>query len=299
MANSINFGKRYEDDYSYFESPLKFQFAEVHQVGELCCEAGFQIDRHRQQVYEITYVVTGRGTIYADNKAFPIEENDVFINTIGQSHEIRADRGTPLRFCYLGFTFPGKPLAESELEQFYRNFKCDEVLSDKSLLVTFSHIFDEMRHKNEFYMMMVGAYVEQIIVKVQRAYRHRRTSVAAAGIETRLGNAAYTVVRYVDQNYRDIDDIRELAAGLGYSYTYLAHIFKAKTGMTIGSYIIAKKMEEAKWLLRSGRMNVSQIAARFNYMSVQSFSNSFKKYVGISPAEYQSLSAEEARQYDK
>ena len=46
-------------------------------------------------------------------------------------------------------------------------------------------------------------------------------------------------------------------------------------------------------------MNVSQIAARFNYMSVQSFSNSFKKNVGISPADYQALSPEEAAAYDK
>ena len=56
--------------------------------------------------------------------------------------------------------------------------------------------------------------------------------------------------------------------------------------MTIGTYIIHKKMEEAKELLRTGRMNVSQVAERLNYMSVQSFSNSFKKVNGISPAEF-------------
>lgn len=33
-------------------------------------------------------------------------------------------------------------------------------------------------------------------------------------------------------------------------------------------------------------MNVSQVAERLNYMSVQSFSNSFKKVNGISPAEF-------------
>ncbi len=299
MANTIDFGKRYEDDYSYFESPLRFHFAEVHQVGELFCEAGFRIDSHRQRVFEITYVVTGRGTVYADDKAYEVEENDVFVNVIGQNHEIRADRGTPLRFCYLGFTFLGHPFGAPDIERFYRSIKGDRVIRDKALLTLFSRIFDEMQQKNEFYMMMVGAYVEQIIVQVQRGLSRSRVGAASADAETRIGNAAYTVVRYVDQHYRDIGDIRELAASLGYSYTYLAHIFKAKTGMTIGSYIIMKKMEEAKWLLRSGRMNVSQIASRFNYMSVQSFSNSFKKNVGISPADYQALSPEEAAAYDQ
>ena len=101
-----------------------------------------------------------------------------------------------------------------------------------------------------------------------------------------LGSAVYTVVRYIDQHYKEITDIRDVAKELGYSYTYLAHVFKDKMDMTIGTYIIHKKMEEAKELLRTGRMNVSQVAERLNYMSVQSFSNSFKKVNGISPAEF-------------
>ena len=87
-------------------------------------------------------------------------------------------------------------------------------------------------------------------------------------------------------SYKEITDIRAVAKELGYSYTYLAHVFKEKMDMTIGTYIIHKKMEEAKELLRTGRMNVSQVAERLNYMSVQSFSNSFKKVNGISPAEF-------------
>lgn len=299
MANSLIFGKRYEDDYQFFDAPIRFRFAELHQIGELYCEAGFEIKRHRQTVLEITYIITGRGTIVADDREYAVEENDVFVSSVGQMHEIRADRGTPLRFCYLGFLLVGKQPAEAELDHFYRTFKNDELISSKALLTLFSGALEELRSKQDFYMTMVGAYIEQILVDVHRAHHAQKSHQPAANAEARMGNAAYMVVRYVDQHYRDIDDIRELASGLGYSYTYLAHVFKKKTGMTIGSYIIMKKMEEAKWLLRSGRMNVSQIAARFNYMSVQSFSNSFKKFVGISPADYQALSPQEAEAYNR
>lgn len=298
MANCLNFGKRYEDDNQYFSNPIRSRFLEIFQVGELYCEAGFEIEKHRQRVFEITYVVTGKGTVFMDGRAYPVSENDVVITTIGQAHEIRADRGTPLRFCYLGFLFAGRLPAELEaIERFYRSFKGDTVVSDKALLTAFSKIFDELHEQNDFFVTMLGSYAEQIVTAVYRATLEKTTGRVPSIGDSRGGSAAFTVARYIDQHYRDIDDIRELAAHLGYSYTYLAHIFKDKIGITIGSYIIMKKMDEAKWLLRSGRMNVSQIASRFNYRSVQSFSNSFKKAVGISPAEYQALSADEAEQY--
>ena len=134
---------------------------------------------------------------------------------------------------------------------------------------------------------MVENCVSRIIIDSCRLFqRDPRTRTFPVFSEHGLGSAVYTVVRYIDQHYKEITDIRDVAKELGYSYTYLAHVFKDKMDMTIGTYIIHKKMEEAKELLRTGRMNVSQVAERLNYMSVQSFSNSFKKVNGISPAEF-------------
>ncbi len=297
MANRLIFGKRYENDNEYFANPLKFNFAELHQVGELSCEAGFQIEEHRQNEFEISYIVTGKGTFITDGKSCPVSENTVFINTPGQMHAIRADCGTPLRFCYLAFTFSGKQSTDPEIERFYREWKSAYTVQNKDMLTPFSNIFNELQIKNDFYMAMVGAYTEQIIISVYRAFGNREAGVPITqNGENRMGSAAYTVMRYIDQHYRDISDIRAVARQLGYSYTYLAHIFKEKMDTTIGGYIIKKKMEEAKWLLRTGRMNVSQVASRLNYMSVQSFSNSFKKSVGISPVEFQNLCAKEAKE---
>ncbi len=295
MANCLNFGKRYEDDNRYFSEPLPFHFVELYQIGELNCEAGYCVESHRQSVFEITYVVSGKGTIVCDGRSYAVEENRVFLNIPGQMHEIRADRGTPFHFCYLGFRFlSGR--CDMELERFYRSWTGATPLIDKGLLVSFLKILHELRAKNDGYLTMVGAYVEQLITEVFRTHEEVHGGKPLI-VGTGRGGAAYTAKRYIDRHYRDIVDLRAFAAQLGYSYTYLAHTFRDKMGETIGSYIIGKKMEEAKWLLRAGRITVSQIAARFNYLSVQSFSNSFKKAVGMSPADFRALSAEEAEYY--
>lgn len=289
MANRLSFGKRYEDDHAFFSDPVRFRFVELYQLGELSCEAGYTVEQHTQQLFELTYIVSGKGTVITDGHVYPVEENSVFINSPGQVHSIVADRGTPLHFCYAGFAFVGSYNADLGLERFYRSWNGSSAFHDKCLLILFLRAIEELRGQNDGYMTMVGAYVEQIVMEVYRCYHELGTSQTA---DLRAGDAAFAVLQYVDRHFRDVDDIRELAGQLGYSYTYLAHVFKERTGVTIGSYIIDKKMQEAKWLLRTGRVSVSQIAARFNYQSVQSFSNSFKKAVGVSPAEYQALPAD-------
>ena len=285
MANRLNFGKRYEDDHSFFDNPHRFRFVELHQIGELSCEAGYEVSAHRQNVFEITYVVSGKGTVVTDGRAFPVEENSVFINIPGQTHVILADRGAPLQYCYLGFSFIGSYKVDLGLESFFRSWNGSQAFTEKRLLPLFWRALDELREEWDGYLAMVGCYVEQIVMQVYRSYEEH-AGVRPLAVDCRVGDAAFAVKQYIDRYFRDVEDIRDLAADLGYSYTYLAHIFKDKTGMTIGDYIFFKKIEEAKWLLCTGRISVSQIAVRLHYRSVQSFSNSFKKAVGVSPAEY-------------
>ncbi len=295
MANRLNFGKRYEDDHSYFENPHSFRFVELHQIGELGCEAGYEVAMHRQTLFEVTYIVSGKGTIVTDGRSFAVEENSVFVNTPGQNHAILADRGTPLQYCYLGFNFIGSYKADLGLERFYRSWNGSQAFSDKRLLVLFWRALEELHAGGKCFMSMVGAYVEQIVMQAYRSCEEQH-ALRPVAVDSRAGDAAFAVENYIDRYFRDVDDIRELAKHLGYSYTYLAHAFKKKNGRTIGEYILAKKTEEAKWLLRTGRVSVSQIAARFGYKSVQSFSNSFKKAVGISPVDYRASS--EAKEND-
>ena len=285
MANRLNFGKRYEDDHSFFENPHRFRFVELYQIGELSCEAGYEVSTHRQNVFEITYVVSGKGTVVTDGRSFPIEENSVFINIPGQTHAILADRGAPLQYCYLGFGFLGSYKVDIGLESFYRSWNGSQAFSEKRLLPLFWRALEELRLGADGCVTMVAGYVEQIVMQTYRSYEEQ-AGLRPLAVECRVGDASLAVKQYADRYFRDVEDIRDLAADLGYSYTYLAHVFKEKTGMTIGDYIFSKKIEEAKWLLCTGRISVSQIATRLQYHSVQSFSNSFKKAVGMSPAEY-------------
>ena len=63
-------------------------------------------------------------------------------------------------------------------------------------------------------------------------------------------------------------------------------LFKQYSGISPSEYKIQKLMRQAKALLRSGDLTVSEVALRLGYDDVSYFSRIFKKKTGLSPSEY-------------
>lgn len=70
------------------------------------------------------------------------------------------------------------------------------------------------------------------------------------------------------------------------SRPYLASKFKAETGETLTDFILKEKTEEAKRLLRYTDKTATMIGAYLGFSSQSHFSRVFKKYTGLTPAEY-------------
>ena len=74
-----------------------------------------------------------------------------------------------------------------------------------------------------------------------------------------------------------------LCEALGYSKSYIARLFKARTGFTVMDYYINLKIGEAKHLLLETHMNIDTIAGSLCFESPQYFSKVFKKRTGMTP----------------
>ena len=79
--------------------------------------------------------------------------------------------------------------------------------------------------------------------------------------------------------------VEKIADYLKLNRKYIARVFKEKTGSTIQEYLISKRMEEAKKLLKKG-YGVSESAYMSGYNDAFNFSKAFKKRFGISPKQY-------------
>ena len=97
---------------------------------------------------------------------------------------------------------------------------------------------------------------------------------------------------YIDNNYQTDITLTDIAEMVHLNANYFSDIFRRETGTAFKEYLTRVRMEAAKELLRKTGFRQAEVAARTGYHDVKHFARVFKKYVGISAAEYRKLMRE-------
>ena len=96
---------------------------------------------------------------------------------------------------------------------------------------------------------------------------------------------AVNTKRYIDTNFEKEINL-DLLAHLQFTSKYhLIRVFKKYYGVTPRQYLINKRIEKAKKILKEGKP-VSDTCYTVGFGSINSFSNLFKAKTGISPSVY-------------
>ena len=97
------------------------------------------------------------------------------------------------------------------------------------------------------------------------------------------------VVLYVESNLSGDISLKQLAEMNGVSATYLSTTFKKETGKAFADYVNGKRIDSAKHLLKTTRLQIQTVAQHCGFLDVQYFAKVFKKYTGRTPREYREL----------
>jgi len=78
----------------------------------------------------------------------------------------------------------------------------------------------------------------------------------------------------------------ELARLVNLSDSRLRHLFAAQTGVSIGKYLRAARLEKAKDLLTETYMSIDEVAIKVGWQDRSHFERSFKQSCHLTPAQY-------------
>lgn len=282
--------KRFHFDNLYFSSPKQYERISLYQIGDLSCKPGYELEEHPQICYEISYIVSGKGTFYINGKQYGVKEGDIFISRPEEIHSGQADSIDPFRYFYIGFDFIHSSDGENpylHVEKLLKGMN-NPVMKDKlEIQVPFLNALKEFNNITQYSHIMIKTYIEQIIILMYRNF-FSEWSNSYSPIQESKGSKhiVYTAISYIDNNILKIKDLAEVSDSIGYSYSYISHLFSEETGLTLRDYHAGKKLNKAIELLKSGDYSVTKIAEMLHYESIHSFSKAFKKSVGISPKEY-------------
>ena len=88
-------------------------------------------------------------------------------------------------------------------------------------------------------------------------------------------------------------DRNDVAAVTFVTPNYLSKLFKNSMNMNLREYINQLRIEEAKRLLLSTSLSVSEIASNVGYYNISYFSTVFHKIVGVSPYDWRNQKGED------
>lgn len=111
------------------------------------------------------------------------------------------------------------------------------------------------------------------------------TRVESYAQQTHYRSTAEQVNAYLEANVTEKLTLERIASDLNYSVSQMKKLYRRQAGRGIIETFIQLKMDEAKRLLREGKMNIKQIAAYLGYDNAAYFSRIFKKTFDMTPSE--------------
>lgn len=98
-----------------------------------------------------------------------------------------------------------------------------------------------------------------------------------------------SVIEYLGENVNGRVSIDDICRRMNYTRSYIFRQFKAVTGQSIMAYFASLKVKEAKRLLRTTDMSVTEISEALSFDTPNYFSKTFKRISGFTPLEYRRI----------
>jgi AraC-like DNA-binding protein len=90
----------------------------------------------------------------------------------------------------------------------------------------------------------------------------------------------------VDGHYAEPLDLGALARSAHVSPRHFSRSFRRTFGETPHQYLLSRRIERARHLLRATDLRIADICLEVGFTSVGSFTTTFRRHVGVSPAAY-------------
>ena len=256
----------------------------------------FEGEKH--DFWELLYVDKGEVEVMADDTGYCLKQGEMIFHKPGEFHNVFANGLVAPNLVVVAFVCASPAMAYFE----GKVVKAEEV--ERELLArivheardAFSNPLDdpgslkmERASSSAFGSeQMIGLLLEQMLIRMVRRGAQRDVAVKTSSSVKRRSDhdLVQRIIAYMQDNACGTLTFSQVCRFSAQSATNLKTIFKSVTGMGVMEYYRGLKIDAAKTLLREGGGNITQIADKLGYTSVNYFSRYFKQATGMTPSEY-------------
>lgn len=99
-------------------------------------------------------------------------------------------------------------------------------------------------------------------------------------------NVVKDIIVWIEQNLDSRLSLDIIAEKSGYTKWHFQRLFKTHTGISLGKYILARRLSCSAYALRITRCSLLDISLKYHFDSQQTFCRAFKKQFNITPSQY-------------
>jgi AraC-like DNA-binding protein len=276
---------KFHFDNIFSEEPLITDNFLIYQIGDLYCESDTVVEAHKQEYeLEISFISEGTGDFYTDDVKTTVERGNIYLSFKNEIHRISSDTFNNLRYYYFALNFKTDSPYYIILKHLQNNYSAPDnrILKIESIFPLMTNILYELANINTFSVLMIETNIIQILISLYRFHDNKNLSIYTADLQKGI---VYNIVNYIDNHFKTITNLTEVAKKFFYDYSYLTKIFKIVMGKTMHTYLQEKKMNHARILLNEN-YSITQISEILGYSSIHNFSRAFKKQFDVSPREF-------------
>ena len=287
LKHSLTIGKIYS--IHYFEYMNNFSFeGETHNFWEFIC-----VDK-------------GEVGVTAGNSSTVLKKGDIAFHQPNEFHSVKATGEIAPNLVVISFQ------CDDEIMYFFKEkiLKIDE--TERNLLANiiiearrcFNCRLDNpylqnmpMKEPDQFGAeQLILIHLEHLLIHLIRRYSHpiplgKRLPQIQPQKSTKNRSDLEVfnrVVDYLESNLTTHVTIEQICHDNLIGRSQLQKIFRIQCNMGIIEYFSMLKINAAKEMIRTNRMNFTQISEHLGYTSIHYFSRQFKKTTGMTPSEYAS-----------
>ena len=249
---------------------------------------------HSHDAQEVLIVLYGTLKMVIDGVLYPVSAGDIINIPANTPHRtIMENPNDPAILFFTSFSdFHFKGMEPNTI-----SFPNGDPILHTDGLVRQDIVNLCLRMVAEHYNNQVGqyfmqkAYLIQLLLMIFRQFSTvSHEDVPSLAFETH--HKAYVVNeirKYLSNHYADKISLDLIAKNMYLSSAYISKIFKEETGEAPINYLIKLRLERARAQLEADtHESIKSISCSVGYDDVYYFSKLFKKYYGVSPANYRS-----------
>lgn len=238
-------------------------------------EPGYLLTRNRYDSFLIMLITKGSCTVTLDGVSTVAGKGSVVLLDCYTPHQYGTEKGCEAAWLH----FDG-PLSREYYEQITQAAGHVILPDDPEGL---GQILSKI-----YYVFKNGGQIreEKLSESIARLLASLLFSGSASDHLNRRQRSLSDAVSYLNEHFAEPVSLKELADRAALSPFYFTRMFAKETGMTPHQYLLATRINSAKFLLKTTGLSIKEVGLNSGFPDESNFCTTFKKWEQMTPSEY-------------